>query len=421
MAIDWDEKLAYETPKIVRVRDRWLGVMRLFFLVGISLYIGLYSLWYKQGYLLVDTPEGNVRTTLMKEQVKTYPSHFPYCKQFIPPPAPAPPTPPYLDPKQCLVWEEYQMNYPPDMLDSMMVCTRVSISTQYRICQDLSAGCINPWSMANASNYYITHVEAATIMIEHSMTTQLYNTHKHNSLYAGSSRSLSGSLVNADDVTLMTFPPGRDIISIGTLLGAGDIDLGRESDAEGDAGQSMRYSGIVVLVYIEYTNLVNIQSEPTFKISVVRFPQAEHKTVQVIDTLAGTGAANPTKRVLYNRHGIKFVFLQGGTIAAFDWPTLMVSLASALGLLSVASLVVEMIMLNVGKRKWLYTRAKFIDTVEFGVNNTSATDDPRVVDTHSDLQTLRYANMNELTPGTAYLTSPPPNHNALTRYGAIRS
>ncbi len=148
--------------------------------------------------------------------------------------------------------------------------------------------------------------------------------------------------------------------AVGELVRAGAFDLGDESDALDDAGQSLRYSGCVALVYVQYSNLADITAPPTFAVTVTRFPKAEHKTVQVVDAATTVAPASgiPSARRLYNRHGVKLVFLQGGTIAMFALDVLLVQLVSALGLLSVATLIVEYAMLYCFPQRQLYNQVK---------------------------------------------------------------
>jgi len=70
-------------------------------------------------------------------------------------------------------------------------------------------------------------------------------------------------------------------------------------------------------------------------------------------------------RVIWDRHGIRVIILQTGTIGKFDFQTLLLTFVSGLGLLAVATLIVDTLALRVLPRKQLYSRYKFEKTEEF--------------------------------------------------------
>jgi len=65
------------------------------------------------------------------------------------------------------------------------------------------------------------------------------------------------------------------------------------------------------------------------------------------------------------RAGPKIIFVVSGKMVRFDFQTLLIQLVSALGLLSMATIVVEMLMLYVMPLRKRYSDAKFESTVDF--------------------------------------------------------
>ena len=64
--IDWDEWLAYPTVKVVKVKDRYLGLLRLSILFIIFGYIVGYVIIYNKGYYATDVPVGAIELSLKK-------------------------------------------------------------------------------------------------------------------------------------------------------------------------------------------------------------------------------------------------------------------------------------------------------------------------------------------------------------------
>jgi hypothetical protein len=65
-----------------------------------------------------------------------------------------------------------------------------------------------------------------------------------------------------------------------------------------------------------------------------------------------------TTRTRNNRHGIRIVFRQVGEIGAFDFQTTMINLVVALGLLGLATTMVDVMMVYVLPQKDVYAKAK---------------------------------------------------------------
>lgn len=60
---DIDDVFSYPTTKYVRIRDRRLGLVKLFLTLAVCLYVALYSLWYQGLYLEASPLTGACRFT----------------------------------------------------------------------------------------------------------------------------------------------------------------------------------------------------------------------------------------------------------------------------------------------------------------------------------------------------------------------
>ena len=54
--------IEYETPKVVTVHNPTIGLIRRCLQLGVILYVGLYQLWYAQGYQEFAGMESSVTT-----------------------------------------------------------------------------------------------------------------------------------------------------------------------------------------------------------------------------------------------------------------------------------------------------------------------------------------------------------------------
>lgn len=375
------------------MHNNHLGALHIFFKVAIAIYLAVYVIYIERSYLYVTVPEGNIRTTLQKELIPTMPSRHSYCEQYEP--APNTTFEVYPDPYPCLVWDNYTMRFPADLGNALFLTTRLTITAnQTYQCANLpiDTPCPLPWYPKQgdgfSESFYVAAIENVTISIEHSMTSELYDEH-HNPIYAGSSRVMRGKLVDVNDRTLQEFVPGNagDVVTVSQVLKAGNVRLRNPSDAHDSANETMRYSGIVLLMNIEYSNLDDLNAYPTYTISINRFVNAESKVVEVLeefDTIppivlptntSDPDAMNSTftygsggmalRRKEWNRHGIKILFVQNGSVARFDWIALAIACASAYGLLRFASVVVEFYMLCACPERRHYSHLKYIDTERF--------------------------------------------------------
>jgi hypothetical protein len=271
----------------------------------------------------------------------------------------------------------------------------VSISTQVYQCgaggPQSPDNCTTPWKgpPKNQLTYYFTSgVEAMTINMQHSMQARDLYLATHSTRYTGANSDMAGKLVDGNDKVLQEFGLGRDIITVGTFLNAAGITLETLSIAVGhDANETLRSSGLVMLVFIYYSNLDDLSGRPTYTYSATVIPGAEYKITQA-------DAINSTARTTTDRHGIKMVFLITGTLGRFNFQVALVQLVSALGLLSVATLITELLMLYVLPHRRFYTQYKFEDTVDFSdVRDAEAeggaTDEQFAQQMHTKLAAMR--------------------------------
>jgi len=204
---------------------------------------------------------------------------------------------------------------------------------------------------------------------------------------------MTGKLVDVNGNTIATFGVGMDIMTVDLMLQAAGVNLSDVSDVISDTGATDTYrnTGTLLLFTIEYSNIQSSSTQYTYSVS--KFPHSETTLHQIL-----YNSDNSTIRQIYQRNGVKFFFRQTGQIGRPDIQTAIIQLVSALGLLSVATLVVELFMLYLLPNKKEYTKYKFNETEDFSdVRDLQGGFRPETVAyaqaLQSDLQTLRLANL----------------------------
>ena len=131
LPFDCDSAFAYSTPKVVRLRDRRLGVAKILITAVIFGYVVIYEAILNQGYLSKEVPQGAVMTTLRRPSGA--PTLSSYCSSSGTPTMGA-------DKLPCVWFDEIDALYPPgEELGSMFITTRLSYVTVpfEKDCQDL--------------------------------------------------------------------------------------------------------------------------------------------------------------------------------------------------------------------------------------------------------------------------------------------
>jgi len=94
MDTDVDELLAYQTPKVVRIKDRALGMLKYIFMLIIFCYVFVFQLAYKGSHFQLDQLSGVARVQLQHPTKRCNPmdvgclanysslQQLPYCKQY---------------------------------------------------------------------------------------------------------------------------------------------------------------------------------------------------------------------------------------------------------------------------------------------------------------------------------------------------
>lgn len=391
---DPDDLLAFQTPKVVKVRDWRLGALNYAFQLAIFIYICV-QLFANQQYNFVEDITGGQLYMTTKEPPRT--STYPYC--CMPTEAEFENTTlldwfatatcddaisngSYTAKKPCLNWGHYSAEFPVGLYASSVVTTRVKISstasncTQSRFSQNCAT--FNDLKIkdgaVNAEQFYVAGAENFTILLRHAVKSQ-YLTPTISGSNTGSDR-MSGSLRAEDDDTkeLKRFsdtdsglesvdPTKGDIISFGELLDAchlGDLSMARDDPVNAGHISSRRYDGLNIVVYINYKQSQKIGDNSIVYTYVPRvMADLEYKVESIHYEDDGMNYE------IYNRHGIRVTFIQSGKFYEFNFSVLLTTLVTSLALLAVSSTLVQLLMLHVLRMKAIYKDHKYEVTKDF--------------------------------------------------------
>lgn len=354
VACSWDALLAYSTVKIVRIQDRRVGLVHYAFLLGIVGYIVGFTILFQQRYLLLQRPVGAVRVSLQspqtRGQVPMAPTALPYCLQ-------AQNETHGFPNRECLYWDENLVLYPQVEATAMFVSTRVTQTNQVLPnCSLEKPTCT--YVDVNSTEHFVADIGNFTVMVDHSIYAPKVGV-------LANSRELPGGLLDVDGHTVRDHAEGdsvgvrgkADVLHVRTLLQAAGIDS-LDTPSSSNRSRSLRDDGLVVLVFITYSNTHTYSTGSIrYQYSLRMVENTKFKAVQPIYT------KNIENRVIWNRHGIRFIFLQTGELGAFDFATLLLSFVSGLGLLAVATLVVDVFALHLLKSgRAVYSKYKFLPT-----------------------------------------------------------
>ncbi|KAI8826811.1 uncharacterized protein EV422DRAFT_11674 [Fimicolochytrium jonesii] len=379
-AADPDVYLGYTTYKVVKVKDRYLGLLY----YGSSTCIFAYILWNifsQELYLKRSAPTaGYVRSSAKLAAGLPDPA---YCSVT-----------PVLEARTafggCLHWPAERIVFPYDgELGTLFITTRVTLTqtpppvapcTNYITDPNCRAPSLDEVKQtANSTTFYIANVEDVSLRLDHGVLVQFGS-----SLLSPESKtipavSMEGKMEicrgrNASLEQRLTWDSAYranksttnhlDTFPLRDLLAAADCNtkdwgsLEQESTADGaQKGESLRTNGFVISSPIIYSN-VRGKQQYRYSYKPERIANTDYKATESI--------FQPDGSILYvSRRGIRVVFEQDGSIGVFDFISLLTALVAATALLRVATLIVESLMLWVMPHRHLYKDSKFESTEDF--------------------------------------------------------
>jgi len=315
-------------------------------MLAIVVYILLYTIFLEKRYLVTERPIGSIRLSLLKGKNPLPQSELEYCWQ------PNRTTLPSGDPTYpCLYQDELFDVFPTTEATAMLATTRYIYMQQALYCNLQDPTC--SYTMINSSLLFVADIEHFTLLIDHTLYAPLVGIQKNAKALPGSMSYYNGTKMHLSGPNNVIGQAGStDIVEIATLLEAAGIES-LDMPSTYNQSSTMRYDGIVLMIFIVYSNTETHDLNYityTYKPSLIT--DTEFKSVQA-------NLINSTFREIYNRHGIRMIFVQDGTLGRFDFQVTLLTFVSGLGLLTVSAVIVDLIAVYILPQKKIYEDYKY--------------------------------------------------------------
>ncbi|CAH3136935.1 unnamed protein product [Porites lobata] len=374
--------LHYITFKLVVIRDKRIGSIYYTLAAVIVLYT-LAEIFLKKGYLEFDTsPEATMRFLLSdpKEDVASNSeqtsqmSNLSYCCTKGEPTKMCTP---------CQVLDARELLWP---VESRTISLTTFAKDRWQT-RNTSLDIISEFKTVREKMYFTAQPESMMIKIEHAVLATKFSGGKKGNSLAASQRNMKGFLYGLNGTILRrqsnylsnedNGPRGRaDKFTVREILHAAGVEsLDEPSDALNAKGKPFRRHGIVLRVAINYQNSDSSflgTGDITYSYHVRRIPFADYRVNEVIPVLSEKDFTDSSQmgrqenRLFRKRYGIKIEFHQTGRLGHFSLSSLLLRLASGVGLLTLTATVVDILALyilpdKVRYRKYVYEESPILE------------------------------------------------------------
>jgi hypothetical protein len=391
--------LQYETVKYVSIKDTRLGIMRTSLLLGIVIYVGIVEMWGQGGWLEQSPVVGVVRFSLQQPTIDNCDpnkdpdcqnafvslSELAYCTQSTVERLSNYPGTKY----DCQIYEATNAQLISEK--SISILTRASIRIEHLVCQWTDLICPRTYNMTSSEQkFYIAQSEAFTILFDHAVTASRICESSHGTNYACSSESSRyiGRLYSVDsslcadeyakgnayaNVRGSQLSPNapcyihpnitkdkHDFLSLEVLLraaGGWSLDDCAILSENGTCISTYRETGATLLLNLVWSDFQYFHGhvEPFYYYAPqLLLGSTFQQTIPYYKQYR-------TSRTLLKAHGIRIAVLLSGSFHQFRFVSFLVTLTTALGLLAVATTIVDGIMLYLLPEKERYQHLKYED------------------------------------------------------------
>lgn len=333
-----DECLAYSTPKVVVIKDRLLGGLRLAGIIGIAIYFLCVRILADQSYLVYDEVDATIETSFEAPAGGLVPQErLPYCSRELAANALQFPLP-------CVTGPDAWVALPSTGSNELFVATRL------KDVRDAS----------NTTYSYVQDPESYTIGVTFSMQAMRLRDETHDSgkfskniaqirtrLLEEGGQEMDGAIQRI----------GRwDVIPLRTLLRAGNII--NIDAASGPQNRTIRQTGCLVYADIFcHSNRDGEIDSCDYTVSYVVGSAAEASLVSGVDVQA--------RHSVQYRRGIKVIFRLSGRMGQIRLSAFMLAWVSATAMFGMVSVVIDALLRWVMPLRDIYTLLKWEESVDF--------------------------------------------------------
>jgi ATP P2X receptor len=434
--------LSYETVKYASIKDSRLGLLRYTLVGAILIYVVVFELWAFGGYLASVPIHGALRCSLQQPtEGDCDPFNDPdcrnrftpvnelfYCRQSLNSSSSGQAYPGNVYP--CQIYEAINAQVIGET--SITVMTRAKTMSQTLVCGDHldvhgvttcphtyeTTTTIEPQSSdALVEPFYIAESEAFTILFDHAVTAagmcQVDSRQGGGYACSASSSSFHGRFYSNNPNLCAEYDryhqssfqsrtghhrvgtapcylePNQtkthlDYFSLDVLLrasGIASLDECVDSTIEnvarvknGTTCQTYREAGATLLLTIDWSDFLSYHGmvEPFYSYRVQIVSLSYKTSIPYYQSYRQS-------RTLLTAHGVRITVSMAGEFHHFEWMSFLITITTALGLLAVATTVVDSFMLYVLPEKGQYTKAKYEATSDLVVEIPNPTMIPSLI------------------------------------------
>eukprot|EP01059_Diplonema_ambulator_P008503 TRINITY_DN1813_c0_g1_i2.p1 TRINITY_DN1813_c0_g1~~TRINITY_DN1813_c0_g1_i2.p1 ORF type:complete len:420 (+),score=117.93 TRINITY_DN1813_c0_g1_i2:75-1334(+) len=375
---DIDNAFAFQTKKVVVLKDRVLGLLDLGLKAAIIVYL-IITVILDKGYLIIEQPRGTSRMTLEMADwsVAQQMSNMSYCTN---PPTGGPN--PYVQSAvmQCSYLDTASVVLP-SLGNQFFIASRVKRSVlDYTGCPGGQYGaelsCIESKqfpAVDNVTTTFVAGVEAATLYVGHTIEGRgeveveaqltemsgvvldckgnvVKRMPKKDPKISKLEDLLANRIFNVSDLLKWARPE----VGSGKSCGNGVVlDTKSKLDVN-DPEATLRHDGVVLHIVLDYDNTRGTDTDEvdyTMKMTAVLTSDPKYVTLEPTTV--------PGKMLKVDRHGIHVIIVQTGKLGKFSFARLIISLTAGLGLLAVATVITDLLAKHVMPLKEEYKKMIF--------------------------------------------------------------
>jgi hypothetical protein len=380
-AWDLDTLFGYKTVRHVNIRDRRLGLLY----VGLSTiafaYVLGYNLIYNQLYRKTGDVIGTATLSLGPGYRVVPPANTSYCGTGPGAVFPAPGGIPFPR-QQCRFLDSMDNVFPTGEDSAIFVATAITETNQ-----TLPQGCAGQpdpscaYSNTGNISYFVGEVEWQLLRLTSVITVPALGLSASNIQMKGTLQDEAGQVFNpCDDYPEGGCPPSVEfgepnvgiVLPLQTLLRVAGIP---SLDVAGpNADVTFRSAGLILLISVDYSNFYSEtgsyeENYLSYRAIVSTVASAGYSAIEVVSgadgSVSGTGTGIGLTRLLVNRHGLRIIVRQSGSVGRFDAAQLLLTLTTSLSLIAVAKVVVDYLATRVLPKRYIYRQYIEVRTVDF--------------------------------------------------------
>mmetsp|Transcript_10383 Transcript_10383/g.23749 ORF Transcript_10383/g.23749 Transcript_10383/m.23749 type:complete len:392 (+) Transcript_10383:74-1249(+) len=331
-----DGLFSYRMTKTVKVNDRYLTVLSnacYFLILG---YIVVWKLGLEKAYLEYEPVVGYVKQDLIGSTPQINIAEEEYCRDM-----------------KCRLCDAHDVRYPNTDTREPLITTYVREARQERVCHRNATRCpfASPFQTVLWDDYLVAGIQHFQLKLYHSVQAPTFFFQSRDKRFVGDSKHMHGRLVKRKQgvfggiTTVKDFPSNSqdDKFTIAEILEAAGVDLDHVLPGH---IRPIRETGTTIYCHIRYFNdytFLAPASRIRYEYEFVHGDGVEAIYEPVHLGVAWTSPVDVEERMMLTRRGVKLVWTQEGALGRGSFSALMITIAIALAMFKIVSLVGDLL------------------------------------------------------------------------------